>query len=151
MSKLTAKLSDGTEYEVLCQSLTVGGGVQHLTVVPLKPEPPTEMWINIYPNVLCSVAYSGYKEAAENVNKNMGGRTICYVRRTSVLDGKYPIPKLDPEQKPREWWGVGRFFYGDCDRLNIFPNERDARNWLSSQPAMKTGAFEVLRVREVEE
>ena len=137
MSKLTAKLSDGREFEVLCQSLTVGGGAQHLTVIPLKPEPPEEIFVRLYSDGSISASYRTMTEA------------IAYTRGYSGPSNIYRYtlaPEPEPEQKkPREWWVVTR---SDGDVAWVFKTKKEAEEYQKTDYLRNWKPF---LVREVEE
>lgn len=203
MSKLTAKLSDGREYEVTSTFMKGDGTEVQLFCEPIKPEPPKEVWANYYPDgkfgnlypsldeAKCSarpdgrshryilapepepekkpeepplelwvnvhpgdhtnIAYGNYGEAAKNVDRDMGGRVVCYVRRTAVVDGKYPIPKLDPAKKPREWWVVVREVEGKRPVAKLCTSEDEALRMALYEASTNAGKYDVRRMREVEE
>lgn len=137
MSKLTAKLSDGREFEVLCQSLTVGGGAQHLTVIPLKPEPPEEIFVRLYSDGSISASYRTMTEA------------IAYTRGYSGPSNIYRYtlaPEPEPEQKkPREWWAV---YDADLCASRMFKSEKAAKTYRLNDVVHRGHPF---LVREVEE
>jgi hypothetical protein len=62
MSKLTAKLSDGTEWEV---DILVHqrDGTKNAVLQPLKPSPPKEVWIVQYSDGSISASYRSAEEA----------------------------------------------------------------------------------------
>lgn len=149
-NKLTAKLSDGREFEVVGSfgpiSLGVGdgslktSGEMQLLVKPLKSEPPKEVFLEL-----------------------KGGQGLQYIN-SYTLDGKlaentkhytrYVLAVDEPKQekKAREWWFVHAS--GNSDPYCFFDKESEARDFCDrdSQRMKEVGMivrYEVVHVREV--
>lgn len=141
MSKLIAKLSDGTEWEVVNNMPTAEGSENRVVwLKPLKPEPPKEVWANIYPDG-DRLFYSD-REAVEILGRpeRIGGKALRYVLAS------------EPEKKPREWWGIA-WNWRDTDELRRMQCER---LFLTRETAeayarqyYRHYKYEIVRVREV--
>lgn len=88
-SKLTARLSDGTEWEVDGKWAADGPGCVRCSLKPLKPSPPKEVYVSYGAGRVWNVEEYDFS--------NEGG----YPARRYVLAEE---PKAKPQ--PREWWCV---------------------------------------------
>ncbi len=128
MSKLTARLSDGTEFEVLTQSLTVGGGTHTLLVKPLKPSPPKELWVNVYTtNTRGTTVCAHTDKPVALASLNPPGETHRYVLAEEPKEMDHGLDAaayLGKKPQPREWWIVYDFVAG---KDYVFDNEGAAK------------------------
>lgn len=85
--KLTARLSDGTEWEVLSTAGPTCGmrsGVPYrdetirVELKPKKPSPPKEVWINLYPDGQFAATHRSKYSAMTNC-ENTGAVTLRYI------------------------------------------------------------------------
>lgn len=127
MTKLTAKLSDGREYEVMSTFMKRDGTEVQLFCEPIKPEPPKEIWANIYPDG-DRLFYSD-REAVEILGRpeRIGGKALRYVLAS------------EPEKKPREWWVVKET---EWPNMWCFFNTKDeALEYVKANQLYRTGPF----------
>jgi len=139
MTKLTAKLSDGREYEVMSTFMKRDGTEVQLFCEPIKPEPPKEIWANIYPDG-DRLFYSD-REAVEILGRpeRIGGKALRYVLAS------------EPEKKPREWWAVVREVEGTHPVAKLCTSEDEALRMAMYEAITNAGKYDVRRMREVEE
>lgn len=137
MSKLIAKLSDGTEWEVVNNMPTAEGSENRVVwLKPLKPEPPKEVWANIYPDG--DRRFYEDRDSADILGnpERIGGKAHRYVL----------APEPEPAQKkPREWWVVSR---SDGDAACMFKTKREAEEYQRTDYLRNWPPF---LAREVEE
>lgn len=97
-NKLTAKLSDGREFEVVNDMPTAEGSENRVVwLKPLKPEPPKELWVNIYKASLKFHSFCAYPTLE---------RARQYVDDNYAVTHHYVL--ADEEKQAREWWEVRR-------------------------------------------
>lgn len=142
--KLTARLSDGTEWEVISRAGPTCGmrsGVPYrdetirVELRPLKPSPPKEVYLRVYSDESVSATYLTVNEAIACTRGYSGPSNI---HRYILAPEPEPVPK--PAQ---EWWVVKSFQTGKV--IESF-DSRDTANIFSlncSRPV------EVVHVREV--
>lgn len=139
MTKLTAKLSDGTEWEVLSyrgQAFGKRDGISYkdetigLELKPLKNGPPKEVFLEL----------PGEKEFQH---------IRSYSFDSTTTGGKYTRYVLADEKKePREWWEV----ICPCDPniVNSFTSREKAESFMQYFGA-SSNTYEIVHVREVVE
>jgi hypothetical protein len=155
-SKLTAKLSDGTEWEVYHKWTADGPGWVRCSLKPLKPSPPKEVWANVYPDLGYGYHYKTLKEAEKNLEPS--GSTHRYVLAEESKEEK-PIynefnfrhswlnPKFVAKPQPREWWDV-RFMDGTAG--TTWTTGVSAKDWAAKEnERLGYQCYEVVHVREV--
>jgi hypothetical protein len=165
MSKLTAKLSDGTEWEVVNTRIEVEYPdthkqlTNHRTVLlkPIKPSPPKEVWVNVYDGKHFGSAFSkkevediGLRDLPAAVRYVLAEETLkektiqaCY----EALNGENLFLKKLKEPQPREWWVV-------CCEDESLPHgpwsrKADAENFMETQRYYAPGTMKIVHVREV--
>jgi hypothetical protein len=98
-NKLTAKLSDGREYEVLS-----GDDIANhpdriwLSVKPIKREPPKKVWVNVHRDGE-KFFYEQFADSRANARTATYDATYCY---RLMGDEK----AAEEKREPREWWQI---------------------------------------------
>jgi hypothetical protein len=131
--KLTARLSDGTEWKVVNNlPATEGSENRVVWLTPIKPSPPKELWV-----------------AVENATGLCGGTRLTEIGKglnPDYTNFRYVLaeePKENPQ--PREWWEVR---YRDGDKMFTKTNLRiDLPAVMEHQDY--EGQFYIVHVREV--
>ena len=128
--KLTAKLSDGTEWEAEEFARDVTGTV-HVKLTPLKPEPPKEIFVRTYGDGTISASYRSKDEAIKYTGAQSGPSSNIH---------RYTLaPEPEPEKKPREWWVVK-----DTEWPNMwcfFNTKDEALEHVKANQLYRTGPF----------
>jgi hypothetical protein len=142
-TKLTARLSDGTEWEVVercdtpfdIKTNTILDGYDRMLLKPLKPSPPKELWV-----------------AVENATGLFGGTRLTDIGKNlnpDYTNFRYVLaeePKAKPQ--PREWWDV-RCILND-KVLCSYDNYGEALGLLVRENGIAGRTeFEIVHVREV--
>ncbi len=169
MSKLTARLSDGTEWEVenvlthIYDAITneplPGHRMASLKPIAKKPSPPKEVWVAIEKSTgLCGAArpidigggishdYNNFRYVLAEEPKCM----TCGYEMQSIAGSNrnyFCSHCIVPDKKPqpREWWDV-RTYYGSV--YASYMNEADAKEFLATLGARQR-YYKVVHVREV--
>jgi len=157
--KLTAKLSDGTEWEFTTppqETFDKSGWVAWLK--PLKPSPPKEVFLRVYSDNSISATYRTAKEAVECAPGYLGPSNIHRytlateetAREKNIRLGKEMFnadnAMLKELKKPaREWWDVRNKKDGSI--CSTFHTE-DAASFYVRKHFLGE-AYEVVHVREV--
>lgn len=118
--KLTAKLSDGTEWRVDILGGQPNGDMQ-VMLKPLKPSPPKEVYIRVYSDNSVSATYRTAEEAVVSTRGFSGPSNI---HRYILAEEPKPEPK-----KPREY---RLHFYCDGALAKVTPHGSKAALYVNS-------------------
>lgn len=143
-TKLTARLSDGTDWEVVERCNTpfdiktnqILDGYDRVLLKPLKPSPPEEVFFTVHEKTGEIFSWALDRGTARGLS---GGRDpIRYIL----------APEPEPDKKPaREWWIIRNRFTGVT--LKARDSEMGAVSFVESHTVLEAKDFEVVHVREV--
>lgn len=164
--KLTAKLSDGTEWKVVSNEPTAKGSENRVVwLMPLKPSPPKEVWVPYYEETPKGEDPLGSAFLSREEAASVGARVLHYtlapepkcmncdkeMERIGESSKNYfcrhcVVPE-DPKPA-REWWEVR---YRDATTtVNSFPSKERAEGFMSHFGSA-LDSYEIVHVREVVE
>lgn len=165
--KLTARLSDGTEWEVVEKWTADGPGCVRCSLKPLKPSPPKapkEVWVSFFrdgtplnvESVYYGDSYRRYilapehepKKSAivEEIEKLRARRNELYSKMDAINAETERCIKTQDKKPAREWW-IARWSENGTRWAGekTFSSQFDASRWSMGCPY----AVEVVHVREV--